>query len=148
MRATRIFLGIPYLFGAAAMALFSGCSSGGSGAATGARAKNAIPVLVTPPPRNSAYCGGGRSLANYGQAMIELGAADKVAVIDLGIKTWSYLNKSSPKPASGDTEMFFKVTGTTLDGTHFQENGARIMAGFVADGVGEASLGLDAFRIN
>jgi lysophospholipase L1-like esterase len=114
----------------------------------GARAKNAIPVLVTPPPRNSAYCGGGRSLANYGQAMIDLGAASKVAVVDLGLRTWTYLNKICPKPASGTTESFFKVTGTAIDGTHFQENGARIMAGFVADGVGAAGLALDAFRIN
>ena len=112
----------------------------------GAVAKKAIPVLVTPPPRNSAYCNGARSLANYGQAMLELGKADGVAVVDLGLKTHAYLSAICPKPATGAQEMFFKVTGSTIDGTHFQENGARVMAGFVADGIGEAKLGLDAYR--
>lgn len=112
----------------------------------GALAKKAIPVLVTPPPRNSAYCKGARSLANYGQAMLELGKADNVAVVDLGLKTHAYLSAICPKPATGAQEMFFKVTGNTIDGTHFQENGARVMAGFVADGIGEAKLGLDAYR--
>ena len=113
----------------------------------GAKAKNAIPVLVTPPPRNSAYCGGGRSMAAYAQAMIDLGKADSVAVVDLSMKTWSYLNVICPKPADGSTENFFKVNAdNTIDGTHFQENGATIMAGFVADGIGEAGLRLDSYR--
>ncbi len=34
----------------------------------------------------------------------------------------------------------------TVDGTHFQENGARIMAGFVMDGIAEAGLGLARYR--
>jgi len=114
----------------------------------GAHAKNAIPVLVTPPPRNSAYCGGGRSMAGYAQAMLDLGKAESVAVVDLSMKTWSYLNVICPKPADGTTENFFKVnTDNTIDGTHFQENGATTMAGFVADGIGEAALGLDAHRV-
>jgi lysophospholipase L1-like esterase len=114
----------------------------------GALAKSATPVLVTPPPRNSAYCGGGRSMANYAQAMLDLGKADGVAVVDLSMKTWTYLNVICPKPADGTTENFFKVnTDNTIDGTHFQENGAIIMAGFVADGIGEGGLGLDAYRI-
>jgi lysophospholipase L1-like esterase len=114
----------------------------------GARARSATPVLVTPPPRNSAYCGGGRSMAGYAQAMLDLGKADGVAVVDLSMKTWSYLNVICPRPADGTTENFFKVnTDNTIDGTHFQENGATIMAGFVADGIGEAGLGLNAYRI-
>ena len=113
----------------------------------GAKAKSAIPVLVTPPPRNSAYCGGGRSMANYAQAMIDLGKTDSVAVVDLSMKTWTYLNVVCPKPADGSTENFFKVNAdNTIDGTHFQENGATIMAGFVADGIGEAGLRLDSYR--
>jgi len=115
----------------------------------GTKAKGAIPVLVTPPPRNSAYCGGGRSMAGYATAMIELGAADSVAVVDLSMKTWTYLNVICPAPANGTTENFFKVnTDNTIDGTHFQENGAIMMAGFVADGIGEAGLGINAYRIN
>ncbi len=114
----------------------------------GSHQHGAIPVLVTPPPRNSAYCGGGRSMASYAQAMLDLGTADGVAVVDLSLKTWSYLNVICPRPANGTTETFFKVNAdNTIDGTHFQENGATILAGFVADGIGENRLGLDAYRI-
>jgi lysophospholipase L1-like esterase len=114
----------------------------------GARQHGAIPVLVTPPPRNSAYCGGGRSMANYAQAMLDLGAADQVAVVDLSLKTWSYLNVICPKPADGTTETFFKInTDGSIDGTHFQQNGAIVMAGFVADGIAEKGLALAAYRV-
>jgi lysophospholipase L1-like esterase len=114
----------------------------------GARQHGATPVLVTPPPRNSAYCGGGRSMAGYAQAMLDLGAADQVAVVDLSLKTWTYLNAICPKPTDGSTENFFKVNAdNTIDGTHFQQNGATIMARFVADGIGENGLGLAAYRI-
>ena len=114
----------------------------------GTLAKKAIPVLVTPPPRNSAYCNGGRSMAGYAQAMLDLGKADNVAVVDLSIKTCTYLSAICPKPTDGSTENFFKVnTDNSIDGTHFQENGATIMAGYVADGIGEAGLALDAHRI-
>jgi len=113
----------------------------------GAKGKQAIPVLVTPPPRNSAYCKGGRSLANYGQAMLDLGKADQVPVVDLGLKTHAYLTAICPKPTTAAAEMFFKINADkTIDGTHFQENGARIMAGFVADSVAELKLGLNAYR--
>lgn len=114
----------------------------------GAHAKSAIPVLVTPPPRNSAYCNGAHSLANYGQAMIDLGKLDGVAVVDLGLKAYTYLTAICPKPATGAQETFFKVNPDgTIDGTHFQENGARMLATFVADGITEAGLGLAAYRI-
>jgi lysophospholipase L1-like esterase len=117
----------------------------------GAKTKGAIPVLVTPPPRNSAYCGGGRSMAGYADAMVELGAAQKVAVINLSIKTHSYLSAICPAPASAAAETFFKVylkSGTlTIDGTHFQEHGARTMAGFVAAGTKEVGLGLAAYLL-
>lgn len=113
----------------------------------GARGKQAIPVLVTPPPRNSAYCKGGRSLANYGKAMLDLGQERAVAVVDLGFATHAHLSAICPKPTTGAQETFFKVNADgTIDGTHFQENGARVMAGFVADGIGNAMLGLAAYR--
>jgi lysophospholipase L1-like esterase len=113
----------------------------------GALDKKAIPVLVTPPPRNSAYCKGARSLANYGQAMLELGKATGVSVVDLGLKTHAHLSAICPKPTTGAQETFFKSNADgSIDGTHFQENGARVMAGFVADGIGEAKLGLAAYR--
>lgn len=113
----------------------------------GALEKKAIPVLVTPPPRNSAYCNGPRSLANYGQAMVELGKAKAVSVVDLGLKTHAHLSAICPKPTTGSQETFFKVNADqSIDGTHFQQNGARTMASFVADGVDEAKLGLSAYR--
>ncbi len=113
----------------------------------GALGKHAIPVLVTPPPRNSAYCKGPRSLGNYGQAMLELAQADSVAVVDLGLKTHAYLTAICPKPTTAAQELFFKINADdSIDGTHFQENGARRMAGFVADGIAEAKLGLAAYR--
>lgn len=113
----------------------------------GALEKKAIPVLVTPPPRNSAYCNGPRSLGNYGQAMLELGKLDNVSVVDLGLKTHAHLSAICPKPTTASQEMFFKINADqTIDGTHFQENGARTMASFVADGITEAKLGLSAYR--
>lgn len=114
----------------------------------GALSKGATPVLVTPPPRNSAYCNGGRSMADYAQAMLDLGKAKNVAVVDLSIKAWTYLSAICPKPTDGTAENFFKVNAdNSIDGTHFQETGALKLAGFVAAGVGELGLGLDASRI-
>lgn len=114
----------------------------------GAHTKGAIPVLVTPPPRNSAYCGGGQSLANYGQAMISVGMAQSVAVVDLGTRAHAYLSAICPKPTTAAQENFFKVNPDgTIDGTHFQENGARMLATFVADGITQDGLGLAAYRI-
>lgn len=104
------------------------------------RQSGAIPVLVTPPPRNSAYCTGGNSLARWAQAMRELGEANDVAVVDLNQKTVDYLIGICPSPTPED---FFMIRSDgTVDGTHFQENGARILAGFVAEGIAQANLGL------
>ena len=111
------------------------------------KAKGAIPVLVTPPPRNSAYCNGGNGLAAYDTAMIELGAAEKVAVIDLGGMTHTYLAAICPKPTSAADETFFKNTGGTIDGTHFQETGARKMAGFIGEAIRTLKLGLAAYLL-
>jgi lysophospholipase L1-like esterase len=111
------------------------------------KAKGAIPVLVTPPPRNSAYCNGGNGLAAYDTAMIELGAAENVAVIDLGGMTHTYLAAICPKPATAADETFFKNTGGTIDGTHFQENGARKMAGFIGQAIRTLNLGLAAYLL-
>ena len=111
------------------------------------KAKGAIPVLVTPPPRNSAYCNGGNGLAAYDTAMIELGAAENVAVVDLGGMTHDYLAAICPKPASAADETFFKNTGGTIDGTHFQENGARKMAGFIGQAIRTLNLGLAAYLL-
>lgn len=62
------------------------------------------------------------------------------ALIDLNQKTLDYLNMIGCM-ASAD---FFFDDGTTVDGTHFSKTGAALMAGFVADGVEEAGLPLQA----
>lgn len=107
------------------------------------RRHGAIPVLVTPPPRNSAYCIGGNSLARWAQAMRELGAAEGVVVSDLNKKTVDYLMPICPSPQP-ENFYFIRPDGR-VDGTHFQENGARIMAGFVVDGMEEAGLNIDPY---
>jgi len=106
----------------------------------GARAKGAIPVLVTPPPRNSAYCTGGNGLAAYAQAMRDLAAAESIALSDLNAKTVAYLRAICPSPTPED--FFLLRADGTVDGTHFQENGARILARFVADGIRESGIPL------
>jgi lysophospholipase L1-like esterase len=108
----------------------------------GARGKQAIPILVTPPPRRS--CTGdshtfGNGLAGYAAAMKTVGAQTGAAVVELNAKTLAYLDMIGCV-ASGD----FFLLG---DGTHFQVNGARLMAGFVADGVREAGLGLAGYGV-
>jgi len=106
----------------------------------GARAHDATPVLVTPPPRNSAYCTGGNGTGAHAQAMRELGAATQVAVADLNQKSVNHLMAICPAPVPED---FFLLRGDgTVDGTHFQENGARFLAGFVAEGIAEVGLPL------
>jgi lysophospholipase L1-like esterase len=109
---------------------------------TKTRAKHAFPVLVTPPPRNSAYCTGGNGTGAWAQAMRELGAADSVPVLDLNTRAVDYLKAICPSPTPED--FFLVKSDMTVDGTHFQENGARILAGFVADEMRNVSLALAA----
>ncbi len=96
-----------------------------------ARAMGAIPVLVTPPPRNSAYCGKGNSLGGYAQAMRELAAAEQVTLLDNNRRTFDHLEAICPSPTPED--FFFVRANSSVDGTHFQENGARHMARFLGD---------------
>lgn len=110
-----------------------------------ARAASVAIVLVTPPPRNSAYCGAGNSLGAYAQAMRELAAAEDVPVLDLNQKTFDHLAALCPAPTPED--FFAFRTDGTVDGTHFQENGARHMAGFLGEAMGESGLGLAAYLL-
>lgn len=96
-----------------------------------ARKRDVVPVLVTPPPRNSAYCTGGNGTGAHAEAMRELGAAQKVAVVDLNKRTVDHLKAICPAPRAED--FFFVRADGTVDGTHFQERGAQKMAGFVAE---------------
>jgi lysophospholipase L1-like esterase len=85
---------------------------------------------VTPPPRNSAYCTGGNGTGAHAQAMRELGASEGVAVLDLNQKSVDYLQAICPAPTPED--FFLLRSDGSVDGTHFQENGARKLASFVA----------------
>jgi lysophospholipase L1-like esterase len=106
---------------------------------TPTRAIHAVPVLVTPPPRNSGYCGNGNSLGGYAKAMRDLGAAENVLVLDLNQRTFDHLSAICPSPTPED--FFFVKADNTVDGTHFQENGARQMAGFLGDEMTNQSAG-------
>ncbi|AUX24928.1 lysophospholipase L1 and related esterase/ rhamnogalacturonan acetylesterase [Sorangium cellulosum] len=113
----------------------------------GAQEHEATPVLVTPPPRRS--CTGdshefGNGLSAHAKAMRELGDELDVAVIDLNEMTLAYLRTIGCVAAG--TEFFLVRADGTVDGTHFQEKGARIMAGFVADGTADAGLPLAQYR--
>jgi lysophospholipase L1-like esterase len=110
------------------------------------RDKGAIPVLVTPPPRNSAYCNGGNGLASYATAMKELGTAENVTVIDSNLATVNYLKSICPKPTTAADERFFlKKSDGSIDGTHFQENGARTIATFITTALKSSSLSLGRY---
>jgi lysophospholipase L1-like esterase len=100
-------------------------------------------VFVTPPPRNSAYCTGGNGTGAHAEAMRELGTDAGIAVSDLNQKSVTYLEAICPAPTPED--FFLVRSDGSVDGTHFQENGARILAGFVADGIREAGLPLAAY---
>jgi lysophospholipase L1-like esterase len=110
----------------------------------GAEERGVQLVFVTPPPRNSAYCTGGNGTGAHAQAMRELAQAEGIPLADLNEKTVSYLMAICPSPTPED--FFFIRSDGSVDGTHFQENGARIMSGFVADGIAEAGLPLSGYE--
>jgi lysophospholipase L1-like esterase len=110
---------------------------------TGARERGAIPVFVTPPPRNSAYCTGGNGTGAHASAMRELGIAENVAVSDLNAKSVAYLQAICPAPTPED--FFLRRADGSVDGTHFQEHGARVLAELVAEGLQQATLSLAAY---
>ncbi|MDQ2647741.1 MAG: rhamnogalacturonan acetylesterase, partial [Myxococcota bacterium] len=104
----------------------------------GARERGLTPVFVTPPPRNSAYCTGGNGTGAHATALRELGAAEEVAVSDLNQKSVEYLKAICPAPTP---ENFFLLRADgSVDGTHFQENGAQKLAELVAEGLRDAGV--------
>lgn len=110
----------------------------------GAKARGVQLVFVTPPPRNSAYCTGGNGTGAHAQAMRELAATNRVPLADLNSKLVNYLTNICPSPVP---ENFFLLRPDgTVDGTHFQEHGARVMSAMVADGMAEAQLPISQLR--
>jgi lysophospholipase L1-like esterase len=110
-----------------------------------ARSRSANPVFVTPTPRNSAYCTGGNGTGAHAAAMSALGQEQGVPVVDLNARTVAYLREICPAPTPED--FFLLRADGTVDGTHFQENGARILASFVADGLRDNGAPFTAHRL-
>ncbi|MDA1358542.1 RICIN domain-containing protein [Glycomyces luteolus] len=109
----------------------------------GARAKGAIPVLLTPVNRLDYNSSTGRfneSFATYAAKVHELVSETGVALIDLGARSRTYLNSIGYDRARWEVFMHLRAgqypnypNGLT-DSTHFQDNGANQMARLVAEG--------------
>ena len=113
----------------------------------GAKGRGVTPVLVTPPPRNSCRSDGvsfNYSFTSYATAMKELGQTNSVAVVDLGARAVTYLNGKADCDWASANFFLVRADGT-VDGTHFQETGANILAGLVVEGVGALALPLASF---
>ncbi|HEY3499918.1 MAG TPA: rhamnogalacturonan acetylesterase, partial [Polyangiaceae bacterium] len=108
-----------------------------------ARERDVTLVFVTPPPRNSAYCTGGNGTGAHAEAMRELGEDEGVPVADLNAKSVAYLTAICPAPTPED--FFLLRSDGSVDGTHFQEHGARVLASLVVEGIQEAQLPLAAY---
>ena len=103
----------------------------------GAKGRGVTPVLVTPPPRNSCRSDGvsfNYSFTSYATAMKELGQTNGVTVVDLGARAVAYLNGKADCDWASANFFLIRADGT-VDGTHFQEMGATILAGLVTQGV-------------
>lgn len=111
----------------------------------GAHERSMVPVLVTPPPRNSAYCTGGNGTGAHAQAMRDLGEAEDVVVLDLNARTVAHLQAICPAPSPED--FFLLRSDGSVDGTHFQENGARFLAGFVTAELEESAQPLAGYLL-
>ena len=111
-----------------------------------ARGRGANPLFVTPTPRNSAYCTGGNGTGAHAAAMKALGEEQGVPVVDLNAAAVAYLRQICPAPTPED--FFLLRADGTIDGTHFQENGARILASFVADGLAAIGAPFTAHRVS
>lgn len=102
-------------------------------------------VFVTPPPRNSAYCTGGNGTGGHAQAMRELAAERGVVLADLNQRSVDYLKSICPAPTPED--FFALRPDGSVDGTHFQENGARLLARFVVEDVAVSSAPMSRYVI-
>jgi lysophospholipase L1-like esterase len=113
----------------------------------GARAKQAIPVLVTPVERRR-FTEEGISRDSHGQypaAMMELGFEENVPVIDLTSKSKAVFQTLGPE---GTKNVFLWLKASQnknypkgiQDNTHFQETGAKLVARLVVEGIEDSNL--------
>lgn len=113
----------------------------------GARAKQAIPVLVTPVERRYFTVDGvlSRTHGDYPAAMKELGLEEHVPVIDLTAKSHALFQKLGPKRTKDvflclDAHENGNYPKGVQDNTHFQKTGAKMIAQLVIDGIKEHNL--------
>ncbi|MGF6950802.1 lysophospholipase L1-like esterase [Neobacillus sp. B4I6] len=113
----------------------------------GARAKQAIPVLVTPVERRHFYEDGSArdTHGEYPAAMKELGMEENVPVIDLTAKSKALFEKVGPEETKNiflwlDAGENVNYPDGVQDNTHFQEAGAEKTARLVLEGIEESKL--------
>ncbi|WP_051633755.1 rhamnogalacturonan acetylesterase [Bacillus sp. UNC41MFS5] len=113
----------------------------------GARAKGAIPVLVTPVERRS-FTDEGRARHSHGKypmAMMELGIEEHVSVVDLTAKSNVLFQELGPERSKGIV-LWLKPGANknypngVQDNTHFQITGAKEIARLVVEGIKESNL--------
>ncbi|WP_028610257.1 rhamnogalacturonan acetylesterase [Paenibacillus harenae] len=112
-----------------------------------ARARGAIPVLVTPVHRRK-FDGGGRIIDTHGDYLLgmkQLAAELDVPLIDLAAKSKALYEQLGDEPSKAlfmwaYPGEFIHFPEGAQDDTHFQELGAIQIAGLVAEGVRELAL--------
>ncbi|MEH7505202.1 rhamnogalacturonan acetylesterase [Neobacillus drentensis] len=113
----------------------------------GARAKQAIPVLVTPVERRSFSKGGiaRDTHSEYSTAMKELGLEENVPVIDLTSKSKALFQVLGPERTkdvflcleAGENDNY---PNGVQDNTHFQETGAEMISRLLIESIEELKL--------
>jgi lysophospholipase L1-like esterase len=89
------------------------------------------------------YANGSIHQAGWGQ-MKELGQTNSVAVVDLGARAVTFLNGKADCDWASANFFLVRADGS-VDGTHFQETGANILADLVVEGIRTLSLPLAAY---
>ena len=103
----------------------------------GARAKNAIPVLITPTPRHQFVNGVFQNgFPEYWAAIKAVGTETNTTVIDLQTRGLAYYTMI------GDAVVSATIS---LDALHFKAEGANQMARLVSEGVKESGLPMAQF---
>ncbi|WP_460523528.1 rhamnogalacturonan acetylesterase [Flindersiella endophytica] len=119
----------------------------------GARAKGAIPVIVTPVSRLSYNTSTGQfnvSFPEYVNAAIAVAQEENAKLIDLSASSRAYLNSIGPDYAKEvflhtDPGEYPNRPDGTADNTHFQKYGALQMARLVARGVSGLGVPLSGY---
>jgi len=108
----------------------------------GARAKGAIPVLITPVARlnykNYTYV---NDFPDYCNAMKQVAMEKNCVIIDLMTKCLNYYSTLD----YNKVYTFYMVSSNGTDYTHFTETGAREVARLVAQGVKELNLPISKY---